>query len=215
MMIDQIYLDFDNTLYDTVALSVDIEKIFLSAGLTKEQFDETMGEATKGKSGTFYNYSFEHHLALCQEKGYSVSADVLEELEQLLTKDLTFPDTYHFLEEMRKRGKMVFVLTAGNPDFQMKKIATTRIAEFIDDIIVCHHKKDEEVALRKAEAKQVWFINDKVTENIAVKEKFSDITVITKRHPIRETEEELKSSGIPYFDTLTEILNYTKQYGQE
>ncbi len=215
MMIDQIYLDFDNTLYDTVSLSQDITDIFLSAGLTKEQFDETMTEATKGKSGTFYNYSFEHHVALCQEKGYVLSHDILPELSKLTERDLSFEDTYTFLDWARKNSKMVYVLTAGNPDFQMKKIASTRIAEFVDDIIICHHKKPEEVALRKADAKHIVFVNDKVSENIAVKEKFSDITVITKRHPFRETEEELKSSGIPYFDTLTEILNYTKQYGQE
>ncbi len=210
-MIDQIYLDFDNTLYNTVALSKDIERVFLLSGLNQEQFNETMKQATEGKDGQFFNYSFEHHIALCSEKGYVVASDTLQKLERTIAQDHIFIDGYEFLSWVREHAHRVYLLTAGNPDFQMKKIATTRIAEFVDDIIICHHSKQEEVATRLGTANKVVFVNDKVKENMDVQKKLPNVVVITKKHPHRETEEALLASGIPYFGTLMEIQQYLQK----
>jgi FMN phosphatase YigB (HAD superfamily) len=210
-MIDQLYIDFDHTLFDTARLSSQVRAIFLDAGMPDDVFEATLTEAKQGKGGTsFWNYSFEHHIEVCAAAGYEY-AYLLPILETLIQEDHSFSDTYTFLSWARAHARTMYLLTAGNPDFQMKKIATTHIPKYIDDIIICHHKKYEEVALRIQDQKTVVFVNDNVQENIDVKNHVKNMLVVTKKYLVRHSEEEIIQSGIPAFDTLTDIQHYIQK----
>lgn len=209
-MFDQAYIDFDHTLFNTAALSKGIRQIFLDADVPEGVYEEVKEKAVHGEQGNFFNYSFEHHIALFQSYGYHLE-HLLDSLHALIKEDHSFDDTYSFLDWVRVHTNQLFLLTAGNPEFQLKKIATTRIAEYVDDIIICHHKKYEEVLARIDGAKTVLFVNDNLKENYEVKEHLPNVFVITKRQPMKNSDEELSASGIPYVDTLDEIKSYLNQ----
>lgn len=138
-------------------------------------------------------------------------ADLYTESEKI--KPLLFPDTIPFLEFLQSTGQPVVLLSFGETNWQKMKIDITGIAKFFNSIYLTPDAKEETTDKILAEfenEKTIWFINDKVEETKKIIQHFSQVKPILKVSP-RFSEEEYKSSLLPYFSTLTEIQKYVQQ----
>ena len=208
-------LDFDNTLYNTNLLKIELEKIFADYGVTPADYASSEQLAIHGSEGTHYDYTVELHIQILHEKGYKIPhEEAVKKIQALFENNYAYEDTIFFLEALKKKNDRMVLLTAGNEQFQRAKIQSIKIEDYFDEIICVRGKKEEYVESVYTPHEKIFFINDKLKENIAVKNQRKDICVITKWNPLKNSEEELKNSGVPYFHTLTEILNYLETYGK-
>lgn len=206
------FIDFDNTLYDTRAFVEDATAALLSYGVSRRDADTSFDRAVHGDSGTFFDYTFERHLALLSEMGYGLPlARVKDDLSGLFARSYQFPDAVEFLVGLRKQCQSALLLTAGNGLFQKWKLSSTTLSEFLDNVHILHEKKEEYVRVVAAPDMRHLFVNDNLEENRRVRAACRNVLVLTKRHPVKYSEDELRASGIPYFNSLADILLYVKR----
>lgn len=209
-------IDLDSTLYKSHNLGKNSKNIFLSFGVSEEAFDESAHRAFHGVSGDYFDYSFENHIDLLLQMGHVLpKEELVQKLNKIFEENHVIDDALFFLESLKKTNKKLILLTAGNKDFQYKKIENAGIEKYFDEIVVVHGEKEKFIEENKREGEKIFFINDNLKENRKVKEVHKDVEVITKRNARKNTQEEWEQSGIPHFETLTEILNYIETYGQE
>ncbi len=203
-------IDFDHTLYDTNLLSEELWRVLRNQGVAKPDFERTYKLAIYGAKSEYIDYTFEKHLSILTESGYKLDrAEVLEALYSLLTVNRLFADSVSFLKYVSGFGNTI-LLTAGNADFQKKKIVAAKIKDYFDKIIFVHRKKENTVQKLRQEAKIIYFINDCLEENMAVKKSVPDAVVITKVNPCRNNTRQLEKSGLPFFNNLEEITKYVR-----
>ncbi len=209
-------IDFDTTLYRSHALSDKIKEKLLEYAVTEEDFSISVQQAVHGKDGNYFDYSLLNHLQLLLEMGYTLPVErVLEDLETVFEEVFVFEDTHIFLESLKKTGDRIILLTAGNEEFQRKKIANANIEKYFDEIVIVHGEKEKYIENNIDKGKKIFFVNDNLKENIKVQSHHPELIVLTKWNTRKNTKEELEKSAIPHFETLLEILNYIQQYGQE
>lgn len=209
-------IDFDSTLYHSHALSDKIKEKLFGYGVTEEHFAVSVHEAVHGKDGNYFDYSLSSHIDLLAKMGYEFSRDeVLGDLEKIFENKFIFDDTHHFLDSLKMMGQKIILLTAGNEKFQKQKIANAEIETYFDEIAIVHNEKEKYIEQNIDKNQTVFFINDNLKENIKVKNHHPELVVLTKWNMRKDAKEDIENSGIPYFETLTEILNFINQYGQE
>lgn len=210
-------LDFDHTLFQTSAFRDDLKELFLKHGVTEDDYVAAEGEAIRGAQGNYYDYTVQLHVQTLEKKGYTISKkEIVNEVDELLKNNMyVYDDTIFFLQELKKNDESIILLTAGNESFQMDKIRSINIQDYFDEIVCVRGEKEKYVESVYTPTEPIFFINDSLKENVAVKNQRDDVYVITKWNPRKNSKEELKLSEIPYFDTLTEILNHLNKYGQE
>ncbi|MBD3310996.1 MAG: HAD hydrolase-like protein [Candidatus Magasanikbacteria bacterium] len=202
-------LDFDHTLYDTHLLSKSMKSVFLSYDILLDDFEKSYKLAIYGENGNYVNYTFERQLKILKKIGYSFDYNgVLDKLDALLEENRLFDDTIDFLEFIKNLGLKNILLTAGNDKFQKKKIEAVGISDYFDDIKFVHNGKEKLVKSFFSPQNKLFFINDNLQENLAVKNTVAEVEVLTKKNQYKNTEEELIKSGIPFFNNLTDIKKY-------
>lgn len=206
---DMVFLDLDATLYDTPTFSREIKSILMGCGVSERDFSETIALATSGASGDKYNYTFELQLQLLGQRGYALpEAKVLTELYALFDVDRSYPDTYAFLSWCKEVSKKVVLLSAGNITFQEAKLRATEMRAYLDDLLIVSNQKEQAIAALYADSSTGLSVNDKLTENKRLKERWPNLTVITKARPEKYSRTEMEAIGCPYFNTLTDIQRY-------
>src|SRR3989338_4822518 len=114
MMFDTSFIDFDNTLYDTYRFVGDITAILKKCGVSEKDIAETFDVAIQGKSGGYFDYTFDNHLALVHGRGYDFPMDeLMSQLSTLLVVPYQYPDAEKFLQNLKERSRHVVLLTAG------------------------------------------------------------------------------------------------------
>ncbi len=204
-----VFIDFDNTLFDTYRLKAGMERIFVSHGVRSEDFEATLTRAIRGENGHYFDFTFELHVDLLKRLGYALpEAPIITALEDLLKTNFVAPDAHDFLRFIQPLTKRLMLLTGGNPDFQAKKIQAAGIAPYFDEIYILNEKKEAYVASIVRAGEHNVFINDDIEQNILIKRLFPEMTVLTVKHKERYTEDELIASGLPFFMSLSEIKTY-------
>lgn len=205
------FIDFDHTLYRTYEFTLDIYDKFKQYGVSEADFKKYLSIAVHGETGDYYNYTFELHVDVTKQAGLLNEAEAEELLRELYTLsgvNYQDPQAQPFLEYVQSVSERLYLLTAGSDDFQKQKLATTNLAGYFDEIVICRGDKDAVVERHMKPDDRILFVNDNIAENIVVKHRFPSAMVITRKHPIKYTEEELRASTIPYFTTLNEIKTY-------
>lgn len=226
MIFQNAFIDFDHTIYNTWQFTQDVYSVLVRFGIPRDTATETMKTAIYGDSGGYFDYTFERHLGLISALGYSFhESTLLQELQSLLSSSYQADDAEYFLEWMKGNSKRVILLTAGNESFQRLKLKTTNLLPYFDEVKILQEKKedfvrDRVVVLREQKADAIRglddgihrhiFVNDELQQNILVHKQFPNVLVLTKRHPVKYTDHELETTGIPYFDTLSDIMRYVQ-----
>ncbi|MFH0857487.1 MAG: HAD family hydrolase [Candidatus Magasanikbacteria bacterium] len=203
-------LDFDNTLYNTHAMVSEIEKVLASFHVSTNHIQESLELAIRGTTGSDYNYSFELHQQILEDMGYENLQNLTPELEKVFTQSFIFEDTFSFLDELKKQKEKIILLTAGNENFQNKKIDHANIRQYFENVFIIKNGKEKIIQELILQENPVYCINDSLYENIQIKNSVIGVQVITKFNKERYTKEECECSKIPYFNTLTEIIQYVR-----
>ncbi|MBI2037912.1 MAG: hypothetical protein HYT15_03225 [Candidatus Magasanikbacteria bacterium] len=209
-MFNYAFVDWDNTIYNTVAFETDIFNIFGRYGASLADIKKTFLKSLCTVSPHHYDYTFEEHAQFLRDLGYALPPTVEAELTALFSKDYIFADTVSFLQFLKSISKNVILLSAGDENFQMHKINGSHIVSHFDEVIIVGGDK-EKYLINNYNEEKIFFVNDNVHENTLVVKEAPFATVITKFNTVRYTEDQVKEVGVPYFKTLTEIKQYVEQ----
>ncbi|HAZ28331.1 MAG TPA: hypothetical protein DCY48_00965 [Candidatus Magasanikbacteria bacterium] len=210
-----VIIDFDDTLFDTEQFKEARLEAVEHLGVSEQEFWETYRIARNSPDGAF-TYSNERHAAVLAERGYS-EKEVLFVLEQTTGEhvyEFLFSDTIPFLDFLKHTRERMILLSLGNPGFQKLKTDGSGVSAYFDTVIMVHDTKRHVLRelLRAVPASDsVWFINDKVDETKQLLSLFPELRPILKQSR-RFPESDYAESGLPYFETLTEIQEFLTPY---
>ena len=95
------FVDWDDTIYNTVAFKADIFGIFAKHGASEEDIIETFRRSLCTVAPHQYDYTFEEHTQFLRDLGYELPNTVEEELNALFYKDYLFSDAKDFLQFLK------------------------------------------------------------------------------------------------------------------
>lgn len=209
-------IDFDDTLFDTHRYKKErfapLEKFGISHELAQSTYRQIRTNSDVG-------YTNEAHAQLLATLGYSEEKvlEALRETSGSMIQKFVFPDAHIFLDSLKKKNQPLVLVTLGDPIFQKQKVMDSGLWNYFDEWIFPDSKKVEaveKVIEAQNMSKRMWFINDKVEESLLLKQKYPALGAIMKVSP-EFTISDYTNTNIPSFETLTEILNFINQYGQE
>lgn len=130
-----IYIDFDGTLYKTNELYNRFIKLF-----NKYNFSETDIQKFMKQEPYKTHKSFDI-LANKIINDYNLNKEEIEqELNNIYTEDLVYPDVIPFLEKYSKKYNLI-LLTLGNIEHQKRKINSSKLSKYFKDIIITNKDK--------------------------------------------------------------------------
>ena len=205
-------IDFDGTLYSTHLLVEEIFRVLASYNVPLDAAKSTMKTAIIVGDDLHYNYSYERQIAVLVEKGYEFDEDALLADLFAITEEYDFADTNAalFLTKLKAFRKPILLLSAGNEAFQKMKLHSTSLSQYFDEVVIVTGDKDAYVAGLAKRGKAIYFINDKVPENEAVKNRCPEAIVITKHNPHKLVGKGEGTLDLPTFDSLLEIADYVE-----
>lgn len=205
-------VDFDYTLYQTNLFVDGLKKVFLQYGVDETSYQASYKEALQWEGeGYGFDYTFEKHITILQRMGFPLEvATVVPQLKQCLKKEYICDDAFSLLQFLKTQGP-VTLLTAGNVTFQQWKVETIGLPTHVDECVYLHGNKEEYIATLSHE-KLLVFINDNSTENARIKKSLPNVVIIGKHNVFKYEKQDIQGSGIPYFDTLTEIQRYIAEH---
>lgn len=132
----KMYIDFDGTLFDSTIQYERLLNIFKKYNVDKDYIEEL-------KKEDFYQ----------KEKSYDVLAEkiisnknldpnILNEVNDIYTEDLVYPDVVPFLEKYSNKFELI-LLTLGNVKHQQKKIKVSNLSKYFKDIIIAEKDKSK------------------------------------------------------------------------
>jgi FMN phosphatase YigB (HAD superfamily) len=202
-------IDFDDTIFDTQTYKrMRMESLF-DLGISIEEYQKSYDNSRLDQNGNFI-YTDEHHAHVLESVGYNYD-EVLERFEKINIKinTLLCKDTKEFLHFLQTYKTPIILLSMGAPKFQKMKVDNSGIGDMFDEIIFLPKSKVHVVRdiVKKYKDEDIWFINDKVNENIEVQEAVKNIHVLSKISIQFPVKDYIKSK-IPHFANLFEIKNY-------
>lgn len=205
----RIFVDLDDTLYNTRKLKEDIYKIFEPTGISKEEFIIAYRQAAELPMLGYYNYTFPKQVIAVREQGFDVNeCELVPKLDNLIFQNYVLPGAEDFLSSLKKISDKLMLLTAGNIEFQAKKINSSKIKSYFDEIVQVDGGKDLVLAPFMKAKENVLFINDNLDENKMIKNKYFDLTVFSIINLSYWSEKDYLESGIPCFKNFEEIKKY-------
>jgi len=134
----KLFIDFDNTLYDTRFLKNNLFEVLENKGFSKAEV-----LATYEKASSNYNYSPKSHLGeLLKVRNFNSKAtEAIIESLYLDAQEHLFKDTIDFLKSLDRTKFEVDLLTLGNSEFQKRKVEASGIDGYFDRIYYCEDQK--------------------------------------------------------------------------
>ena len=128
----KLYLDFDNTLFDTVEFNKSCKKI-LDKYISNEEQDKIFKSFTK-------IYDFREVINILSINYNIDKAILLKEYNELLEGNYLFDDTIEFLEYYKEKYELI-MLTFGNNEYQLDKINCSNISKYFKELIITSEYK--------------------------------------------------------------------------
>ncbi|MDO8499902.1 MAG: hypothetical protein Q7S66_04575 [bacterium] len=204
------FLDLDWTIYNCKRLEADMLAVMAKYGVSEDDYKQTYHKSLRTVGQDLFDYSFEEHIDFLAEIGYKLDGELLADLNDLFKKDYLFPGSLEFIRFFKIIARQTVLLTAGDPKFQRTKIDRAGIGGMFDKVEIVPGNKVKYLIEQKFPA-PIIFINDNLSENIAIHAARPDIIVVTKANLNRTTLADLQASGIPFFYTLEEIIDYVSK----
>ncbi|MBT4277969.1 HAD family hydrolase [Candidatus Falkowbacteria bacterium] len=155
------FIDFDDTLFNTKKFKKEFLKIFKQNKVSKKQFDECY--YSKDKNGDL-KYDIEKQIFTLQNKYGVDGKKIKKEVKIFLTKteEFLFPDTIDFLDNLQGKDNYLVLLSYGAPVFQKKKIVSSGIVSFFQEIIISDKEKLKFIKKhpKSKTAERIFFLED-------------------------------------------------------
>ena len=127
------FLDFDHTLFNTdVFFHVELRNSFWGLGIDIDLWEQSY-EAVWKRGYTLEKHLEEIHL----QSGMQLPREEMQRILNDSFSDLrryVFPDVVPFLEDAKKRGVRLYLLSFGNPEWQSYKVLGSRLDAYFDEI---------------------------------------------------------------------------------
>ncbi|MFN3477135.1 MAG: HAD family hydrolase [Candidatus Methylomirabilales bacterium] len=129
-----VLLDFDHTLFDTDRFFwVDLRKAIACFGIEEKAWEEAYEAVWPG------GYSLERHLAALMKikAGRRPSKEAILSALRNAFSDLRgylYPDVVPFLEEAKRRGFDLYLLSFGDPSWQVYKVKASGVAPYFQEV---------------------------------------------------------------------------------
>ena len=207
-MFDYSFIDLDDTLFNTYMFKEDILECFARCGVTKEDYYDSYRQAVFGPVEGYFDYTFKKHADILRNLNYQIPDSTIDDLNNLLKKNYNDSQAEQFLLGIKKISHKLILLTAGEPELQKKKIDSTGLAKYFDQIEIIDGGKSQKIVAVAGQANKILFVNDNFKENIQLKHDLPYVLVIAKKHKVLWKEDNYQSIDLPYFDSLIEIKDY-------
>ena len=202
-------IDFDDTIFDTQTYKRMRMEALFDLGISIKEYQKSYDNSRLDQDGNFI-YTDEHHAHVLESFGYNYE-EVLKRFKKINTKvnTLLCTEIKEFLDFLHTYKTPIILLSMGALEFQKMKVEKSGIGDMFDEIIFVPKSKVSVVRdiSKKYKDNNIWFINDKVNENIDVQNDIKNVHVLSKisiRFPVKDYIE----SNIPHFANLFEIKNY-------
>lgn len=181
-----IIFDFDDTLYNNLALRKDVVKTFGTFGIPEAEVESTYKNVRH-----LYNYE-KHVEAINALRGKTENDLLLSALYSLPFHTYTFEKIQDILKELKEKHRLI-LLTFGDAAFQTHKLDASGIKEYFHEVIITQKHKKDALADMGDLGDEVYFINDKETENLVIQESFPHFRVlhITPENPVHKINWEI------------------------
>lgn len=209
---DVCFVDLDDTIYNTHQLRKDIYKLFKPLGISQKEFWASYRRAERGGPDGYFHYTFQKQINEVRRAGYPAKNILRSQLEKLINKNYKLAGADEFLVFLRTICDRVNLLTAGTISMQAHKVKAIKVKPFFDKIVQVAGGKDRVLRPYVLKKKRALFINDKLTENLAVKNKYPSVEVITVYNQERHTLRDLNASKLPWFKNYNQIKKYLTKY---
>lgn len=179
----KLFLDFDDTLFNTNEFYAALEDVFDGAGVPKELFWQSYQELRSEAPSEGWCYSFEVHIERLRRHIVFDEDGLRKTLASVVlnTEKYLFPDAKDFLESLRNAQHEVFILSFGDVSHQTAKISGSGIARYIERNIITDKEKGAALEGEIASHERAWFIDDRAHCIESVKRFFPQIRTILMR----------------------------------
>lgn len=188
----KIFLDFDDTLFDTKSFFFGLRDVFVINGVSPELFQLSYQIIKTGSDSKPLGYSSDTHIEYLQN---FVALDVVA-LRQALavymsdTRKFLYDDVENFLKTLKKYGHTPYILSFGDKEYQMAKIGGTNIAPYIEKSIITNIGKAEALHGEIDANMPAWFFDDKIHFIESVRRAFPKVRTVLVRRAGGHQEEE-------------------------
>ena len=202
-----IYIDFDNTLYETSRLTEEMIAAMSGAILSEKKsnnYEEILNDIKNNFNSTSGNI-FEY-VKQASSKHNVDKEEVLEAVDKVLLngRKFVFPDAIVFLEKIKSMGDKIYLLTyipKSNQEYQMKKIVGSGISGFFDGIIITTENKFE----LELDYEKGIFIDDDAINLTGLYKKNSYKVIRIRRPNNRHYNEEVNIKDIKEYESFDKI----------
>jgi FMN phosphatase YigB (HAD superfamily) len=163
----KVFIDFDDTLFNTSDFMNDYSQLFVAAGLTPEIYETTYKEAHRRMGKSIEVYEAQMHTDALARQYPDINIKTLRANIAVFLKDTSvyvFPDVKPFLEQAQKKRIQLYVLSFGQSQFQSEKITGTGLTPYFQEVFIVQEKKYEpiiEVMKCCAPDEPIWFFDDR------------------------------------------------------
>ena len=161
----KVFLDFDDTLFNTKAFIEDFSGVFSDQGVSDELYRTTRRDAYRYYDATTSVYDIDEHVRILKEKIPDFdSVQAKKSVDRFLadTSKYVFADVIPFLDALQKNGIECFILSFGQEVFQRTKIAGTGLTPFFKEVMIVQSEKYRAIAaVVHDKEEKVWFVDDR------------------------------------------------------
>ena len=179
----KIFLDFDDTLFNTAAFISASRLLFVDLGISSEMYKDAWTEVKNMRGLESLSYDFEAHMKVLHEKKDFDDTTLKKRMEDFYkqrAKEYVFPDTLGFLQKMQEYGHHLYLISFKTGDFQDKKIAASGLARYFDVSAVGPEDKGNVIKqfFDESDRGNSYFIDDLLHQIESVKRTFPKIITI-------------------------------------
>lgn len=209
-----IFIDFDDTIFNTKSFKREYLKIFEGHGISKEVFEQTYYAKNSNTEGLIYDH--EQHLEKIGSMTNVEMAQVKDDVRQFLkdTSRFVFADFGSFSKIFKK--KQLILVSYGFQPFQGIKIRSSGVAKSFNRVVVTSGKKSliiQNILARNSFNEKTFFIDDRPDQLADVMNSIGNVVPIrVRRRWGRFRDLESKQEGIVEVKTLKSAAKIIKAH---
>ncbi len=195
---DNYYIDFDDTLFDTNSFKKELNKILEQNGLDKSCY------TASHKTEKPHLLNIRNLFKYLSNKENIPLENLINPLEKLFSKlpEFVHKDSIDFLNYLKSKGNRTYILTWGDQEFQREKVFSSKLNEFVDGVIYTEKLKYQ---LENIDYKNSIFIDDSVRDLTGLYNAGAKKVIRIKRKNGKNSNEILNIKEIPEFETLNQL----------
>ena len=197
----KLYIDFDGTLFDNSKLYKQFISIFKKYNISEKDINKLMKEK-------YQKHKCFDILAKDLIDKYNLDISILNEIDNLYSKDLIYSDVIPFLEKYYQNHELI-LLTIGNISYQQKKINSVDIDKYFKNIIIT----DKDKSKLNINYPEGLFIDNNPNELTKFYNSKARHLIRIKRETDKYSKYNLNIENIPEFKNFNEIDKYITKIG--